>query len=624
MLLTVLYLFLLFPTRQYRHLSALLRLVFLASLLLLLQQAPEMFLAKQQHLFVLVDTSKSMQAVLDQSTSIQSTIEDNYSDYEIHYYDLYQPDKELTESNWPNDIQWQLQSPILSQILHFLKVASPPENSRLLLVSDGHDTENLHIPNTFQTQLQEYSLTLDTLILETPPSSGDLEISQVSNPRVVFTKTPATIQVAVRSNLETPQTSTLILTDGQAILHKKTLDFPSGEHDIQTELTWTPSSPGNTFLFLRLVPLQEEINLHNNVAYIPTTIRSKRMKVLHIAGRPSWDVRYLRGLLKEMPDVDMVAFYILRDPYRDSQTVPERELALIQFPVKELFQTELFKFDTVVFHNFAIQSYLFNPVYQQSFQKYLASGKKIVVVGGEQALNQQKYKQLFLKPNHWGRVNLQFYSLQSKSPIQSDRLLNEYLIQQPSFPSLLNEPSSISHLVRRTHFDQGQVDWIHFSNFWQKQHLGNPDNVGQSGDFAAFWQTLLYQPEYEKLKVFRDFRQSLPYITEDSIAGSLHLPTQPEAELPEVHLQVLDQLLNVVVWEKPLPVEQYKAHLQLPRLSPSFYEMRLTCRCNEMADMSQSLTIVDEWLELRSTTPNVEWLQELARLSEGETVYVAF
>ena len=57
---------------------------------------------------------------------------------------------------------------------------------------------------------------------------------------------------------------------------------------------------------------------------------------------------------------------------------------------------QLFKFDTVVFHNFDIRRFLRNPEFQRSFQKFLAGGKRIIVVGGEQVVGHRDYQELFL------------------------------------------------------------------------------------------------------------------------------------------------------------------------------------------------------------------------------------
>lgn len=630
---TLIYLGLLYRNKQYRHRSALARLIFLIALLFLLRPLPEIISTKKQDLFVLVDTSKSMQPHLVNQTEFETvqnmlppqllqTIESRYPAYEKYYFDLYRPTQTFKDSQKQSPFKWGLHSPIVSGTLRFIEMAAPPENSRLLLISDGHDTEYEEIPQVMQEQLSQAGIVMDSLIVRGTTFNKDVAIEQVNNPRVVFSKNPASLQVTLHSNLEKAQSIHLLLTDGESILHKKVLDFPQGEHTVTTHVNWIPQDPGNSLLILRLPPLEGEKNLHNNVSYIPLTVRAHRLKVLHIAGRPSWDVLHLRSFLKSIPALDLVSFYILRDPYRDTQTVPEHELALIQFPVRELFQIELFKFDTVIFHNFAIQSYLYNPAYQQSFQKYLTSGKKIIVIGGEQAVEQEKYKQLFIKQSA-GPFELRFYDFSSRSPLESQQLSRDYLRQQPAFQSV-SSPSSqpLLDLIKRTYYELGQVDWILSPTLWEKQHPPGRDVFGQTGEFAAFWQTLLYQSEYEKVNVFRDFQQILPYTTANQIEGTLHFPFRSGKSLNKLHLQVLDQLLNIVVWDEPVAVAQQQAQIQLPLLSPSLYELRLSCDCPEMLDILQKLTIVDEWLEMRTTTPRVGWLQELTKLMGGEVIEI--
>ncbi|MEK9975253.1 MAG: hypothetical protein VW876_17635, partial [Deltaproteobacteria bacterium] len=145
-----------------------------------------------------------------------------------------------------------------------------------------------------------------------------------------------------------------------------------------------------------MAPLAGETNLQNNLAYLSVPVRSNRLKVLHIAGRTGWDVRYLRSLLGDSPEIDLISFFILRDPFEDANNIPENELALIQFPVEELFMVELFKFDVVIFHNFTIKKYLRNVGFQRSFQKFLSQGKRIVVVGGDQTEGERGYAELFM------------------------------------------------------------------------------------------------------------------------------------------------------------------------------------------------------------------------------------
>lgn len=625
---TLAYLGLLYGKKQYRHRDGLVRLLFLVSLLVLLRPLPEGSSTQQKHLFVLLDLSKSMQSHFVEATEVShlkellspqmnEVLEAQYPHHQKHYYDLHQPQKLPQTPGEPFAPKWHLDSPILKNLLHFIKTAAPPESSRLVLISDGQDTEFEEFPAAFQEQQPLQKLALD--ILAMPPSSPepDLAIEQVNNPRVAFKKSPVSLRVTLRSHLKSPQTSQLILTDGQAILDKEMVEFPAGEHQHKTELSWTPLEAEHSLLFLRLLPLEEEKNLHNNVSYLPLTVRSHRHRVLHIAGRPSWDVLHLRSLLKSMPALDLIAFYILRDPYRDIQNVADHEMALIQFPVKELFQVELFKFDTVIFHNFAIQSYLHNPAFQQSFQKYLRQGKKIIVIGGEQALGQPKYQQLFLKPGT-DLFRFELRDFASASPQTSLQLSAPYLRRQPSFAGIgLSENLPTPDRVTRTHFDRGHVDWIADPFLWKNQPSPDTEPLGQAGDFAAFWQTLLYQPEYETLNVFQDFQRKRPYTTHQSIEGKLVLPSQRTDLRQNLRLEVIDQTLNLVVWETPISTKE-PASVQLPLLSPSWYELRLTCDCAEMPDIVQKFTVVEDWLELRTTSPNLPWLEQLAAAMGGE------
>ena len=147
----------------------------------------------------------------------------------------------------------------------------------------------------------------------------------------------------------------------------------------------------------------------------------------------------------------MIAFFILRDPFEDTQTVPENELALIQFPVQELFMRQLFKFDTVVFHNFDIRRFLRNAEFQRSFQKFLAGGKRIIVVGGEQVVGHRDYQELFLSGTSSQKLKLEFRHRTDWS-FRERRLLPVHDLQhQPAFMGDLEEDyDQPSELLLRT------------------------------------------------------------------------------------------------------------------------------------------------------------------------------
>ena len=95
----------------------------------------------------------------------------------------------------------------------------------------------------------------------------------------------------------------------------------------------------------------------NNV--LPTVVRvvRDRMRVLQVAGTPSWDVKFLRRFLKGDPSVDLVSFFILRTESDLHAGYGERELSLIPFPHEKLFTDDLKTFDLVIFQDFDYAPY---------------------------------------------------------------------------------------------------------------------------------------------------------------------------------------------------------------------------------------------------------------------------
>ena len=101
-------------------------------------------------------------------------------------------------------------------------------------------------------------------------------------------------------------------------------------------------------------------------------------------------MRYLRELLKKNPNVDLISFFILRST-TDLQKAPADELALIPFPVNELFTTELGSFDVVIYQNFTYRPYRMAG-YLDNVRRYVRDqGKSFLMIGGELAFEDGWY-----------------------------------------------------------------------------------------------------------------------------------------------------------------------------------------------------------------------------------------
>ncbi|MBL6454277.1 hypothetical protein JMJ55_03005 [Belnapia sp. T6] len=123
-----------------------------------------------------------------------------------------------------------------------------------------------------------------------------------------------------------------------------------------------------------------EVSELNNRAVVSITGVRDRLRVLLVSGEPHAGERTWRRLLKADPGVDLVHFTILRPPEKDDLT-PLNELALIAFPVRELFQVKLRDFDLIVFDRFANRGIL-PPAYLRNIADYVRGGGALLMSVG--------------------------------------------------------------------------------------------------------------------------------------------------------------------------------------------------------------------------------------------------
>jgi hypothetical protein len=102
--------------------------------------------------------------------------------------------------------------------------------------------------------------------------------------------------------------------------------------------------------------------------------------VLLVSGQPYPGLRVWRNLLKADPAVDLVHFTILRPPEKQDGT-PIRELALIAFPSRELFEVKLGEFDLIIFDRYSRRG-LLPLVYLDNVARYVEEGGALLEAAG--------------------------------------------------------------------------------------------------------------------------------------------------------------------------------------------------------------------------------------------------
>lgn len=123
-----------------------------------------------------------------------------------------------------------------------------------------------------------------------------------------------------------------------------------------------------------------EVSTLNNRQVVTINGVRDRLRVLLVSGEPHAGERTWRRLLKADPNVDLVHFTILRPPEKDDLT-PLNELALIAFPVRELFQVKLRDFDLIVFDRFSNRGIL-PAAYLRNIADYVRGGGALLMSTG--------------------------------------------------------------------------------------------------------------------------------------------------------------------------------------------------------------------------------------------------
>jgi uncharacterized membrane protein len=210
----------------------------------------------------------------------------------------------------------------------------------------------------------------------------DDAIVRVAADRVGFLRQVSQVRAEVRSTGGGPRTIPVTLRRGDQVVRETTVELDArGEGEV--DIPFTSERLGRAVYRLS-IPIDpgDAVPENNERAFLVRVVRD-RLRVLLVAGRPSWDVRFLREFLKRDPAIDLVSFFILRTASDLTMASPD-ELALIPFPTDELFREHLGSFDVVLFQNFDYAPYGMAP-YLSRVRDYVWRGGSFAMVGGDLA-----------------------------------------------------------------------------------------------------------------------------------------------------------------------------------------------------------------------------------------------
>ena len=137
---------------------------------------------------------------------------------------------------------------------------------------------------------------------------------------------------------------------------------------------------GPTLIEIDAEAVAGELTLANNRVLVAVNGVRDRLKVLLVSGQPHAGERTWRNLLKSDPAVELIHFTILRPPEKDDFT-PIVELALIPFPVQELFEARLKEFDLIVFDRY-LERDIIPPSHFRNMERFVRDGGALLLAAG--------------------------------------------------------------------------------------------------------------------------------------------------------------------------------------------------------------------------------------------------
>jgi uncharacterized membrane protein len=285
---------------------------------------------------------------------------------------------------------------LLKALLSVLQPRPGKPLAGVLLVSDGADNVDLAdraLSNEVRDRLALAGVPVHTHAVGSERGFKDVEVASVVADDFAFVRNPLEVDAVVTGRgygaVEVPVT---LKREGRVVAQARAKLRDEGGAAASATVTFKfePREVGEAVYSVEAAEQVGEVLLENNRRAFTLKVIRDRIRVLQVAGRPSWDVRFLRKLLKENPSVDLISFFILRT-HRDTTMVSQDELSLIPFPTRELFTEQLGTFDVVIFQNFNFGPYEMAGYLPNVRDFVVNKGGGFAMVGGELSFNEAQY-----------------------------------------------------------------------------------------------------------------------------------------------------------------------------------------------------------------------------------------
>lgn len=275
------------------------------------------------------------------------------------------------------------ESRIVDSLRELVREDERDEIGAVVVVSDGADTAVRDL-----SDVDLGGVRVHTVAVADDRRDRDDAIIAVRPDARAFLRTPYKIRATVRATTLAGESVPVTLQRAGRTLETRSV-LLNGDGLGEVEFEVMPERIGRVFHRLFIPTDESDVVPENNGRSLLVRVGRERLRVLLVAGHPTWDVRYLRAFLERDPTNDLISFFILRTE-TDMMMADPSEMSLIPFPTDELFRQHLASFDLVVFQDFDYGPYRMAP-YLPIIERYVSDGGAFAMIGGDKSFSSGGY-----------------------------------------------------------------------------------------------------------------------------------------------------------------------------------------------------------------------------------------
>lgn len=282
---------------------------------------------------------------------------------------------------------------------HLLDEQRASSLQAVVVISDGLDNGALAARNPAGSAnldsesaelLHGLGVPVHAVFIDDPEPSRDVAVTAIRTSSFGFARTlmPVSVDLEISGMADKPGSLVLKLSDNGKLMVTQQVPL-AGPSRRTIELEFQPLHVGTHIIEAQAVPLADEATDANNRGYAALRVVRERTRLLHLAGQPSWDSRFLRTHLRANPSVDLVSFYIMVSQGSGGLSLGD-DTTLIPFPAKEIFEDALTSFDMIILQDFPFGPFQLDQ-HLPRLSQFLKGGGALLILGGPQSLGAGGY-----------------------------------------------------------------------------------------------------------------------------------------------------------------------------------------------------------------------------------------